>query len=69
MRRLPVWAFHGAKDQVVPLAESERIVAMMKQLGNRNVKLTVYPEATHNSWTQTYDNPKLYEWFLENELP
>jgi predicted peptidase len=65
LKRLPVWAFHGAKDNVVDLSESERMVAALKKIGNKNVKLTVYPEATHNSWAQTYDNPQLYEWFLQ----
>jgi predicted peptidase len=69
LKRLPIWAFHGAKDPVVSLEESERVVAAMKKIGDKNVKLTVYPEAAHNSWTQTYDNPKLYEWLLQYELP
>ncbi len=63
----PVWAFHGAKDPVVLLAESERIVALLKKLGLKDVQLTVYPEAQHDSWTATYNNPKLYEWFLSHE--
>jgi predicted peptidase len=31
---------------------------------NEQVKFTVYPEALHDSWTATYDNPELYEWLL-----
>ena len=69
LKRLPIWAFHGAKDNVVDVTESERMVALMKKAGNRNVKLTIYPEVTHNSWTRTYDNPELYEWFLKYKLP
>jgi predicted peptidase len=64
LKSLPIWAFHGAKDSVVPLSESEQIVDAFKAIGNENVKLTVYPDAGHNSWTETYDNPKLYDWFL-----
>ncbi len=30
-----------------------------------DVKLTLYPEASHNSWTETYNNPELYDWFLK----
>ena len=30
-------------------------------------KLTVYPEAGHDSWTETYNNPKFYEWLMEQE--
>ena len=65
---LPVWAFHGAKDPVVPLDESERMVNAMKRTGAKEVKLTVYPEADHNSWTVTYDNPEFYQWLLGHSL-
>jgi predicted peptidase len=67
LQSLPVWAFHGAKDPVVPVAESERMVKMLKDAGCKEVELTIYPEAQHNSWTETYNNPKLYEWFLKHE--
>ena len=67
LKNLPVWAFHGAKDNVVPVGESERMVKFLKSIGVKEVKLTIYPEATHNSWTQTYDNPDLYKWFLAHE--
>jgi predicted peptidase len=63
MKNVPVWAFHGAKDGVVPLRESQEMVDALKRAGG-NVQLTVYPEANHDSWTETYNNPKLYEWLL-----
>jgi predicted peptidase len=63
---LPVWAFHGAKDPVVPLEESERMVALLKKHGVTEVKFTVYPEAQHDCWTETYANPELFEWFLKH---
>ncbi|MEA5625335.1 prolyl oligopeptidase family serine peptidase [Nostoc sp. UHCC 0251] len=65
-QNLPVWAFHGAKDNVVPLSESEIMVSALKARDG-NVKFTVYPEAAHDSWTQTYNNPDLYEWFLQHQ--
>jgi predicted peptidase len=67
LRSLGIWAFHGAKDPVVPLAESERMVELSKKLGVREAKLTVYPEAGHDAWTETYKNPELYEWLLEHK--
>jgi len=67
LRTLGVWAFHGAKDTVVPLAESERMVATLKKFGHPGPKLTVYPEARHDSWTKTYANPELYKWFLQHQ--
>jgi predicted peptidase len=65
LKRVPVWAFHGAKDPVVPLAESEKMVEAVNRAGG-HAKLTVYPEAEHDSWTQTYENPELYEWLLSH---
>jgi len=67
LKSLGVWAFHGAKDPVVKLEESERMVAALKKAGVKELELTVYPEAQHDSWTETYANEKLYEWFLKHE--
>ena len=67
LKSLPVWAFHGGKDGVVPPAESERMVEALKKAGVKEVELTLYPEAGHDSWTATYNNPKLYEWLLAHE--
>jgi predicted peptidase len=67
LKTLGVWAFHGAKDPVVPLAESKRMVATLKKFGHPGPKLTVYPEAKHDSWTKTYANPELYKWFLQHQ--
>ncbi len=67
LKRLPVWAFHGAKDPVVPLEESQRMVDALEKIGNKHIELTIYPEATHDSWTETYNNPKLYEWLLSHK--
>jgi predicted peptidase len=67
LKQLPVWAFHGARDTVVTPDEGERMVEALKRLGNTKVDFTVYPEASHDSWTETYNNPKLYEWFLEHQ--
>ncbi|MBH8576851.1 prolyl oligopeptidase family serine peptidase [Nostocaceae cyanobacterium CENA369] len=67
LQNLPVWAFHGAQDRIVPLRESAIMVSALKAHGG-NVKFTVYPEVGHDSWTQTYNNPELYEWFLQHRL-
>jgi predicted peptidase len=66
---LGIWVFHGAKDSVVKPSESERMVEAVKKAGCREVELTIYPEAQHDSWTETYSNPKLYEWFLQHQRP
>jgi predicted peptidase len=63
--RTPVWAFHGALDSVVPLRESQSLVEAL-QAGGGDARLTIYPDAAHDSWTRTYENPELYRWFLSH---
>ena len=66
MEDLPVWVFHGAKDPVVKLEESNLMVDAFRAM-ERDIKLTVYPEAGHDSWTETYANPEFYRWLLSHK--
>ena len=66
LKDLPVWVFHGAKDNVVPLSSAQEMVDVLEKAGG-NVKFTIYPEAGHDSWTETYNNPELYEWFIKQK--
>lgn len=63
LKSVPTWIFHGALDQAVPLIRSEVMADAVKKKGGA-VKLTIYPEVGHNSWTEAYNNPELYEWLL-----
>jgi predicted peptidase len=67
IRDVPTWVFHGAKDTLVPVQLSEEMVAALRKSGAGDVRLTVYPDAGHDAWTETYDNPKLYEWLLQQQ--
>lgn len=62
---IPVWAFHGALDNVIPLQLAQNLVDQFKACGG-NIKFTVYPDLYHDCWTRTYSNPQLYTWFLQN---
>jgi predicted peptidase len=67
IKDVPVWVFHGAKDPVVPVKSSQDMVDALKAAGATEVKFTIYPEAQHDSWTETYNNKELYEWFLAHK--
>ena len=64
---LPIWAFHGGRDNVVPPSRSEAMVDAIQKAGGTKVKLTIYPKAGHDSWTKTYDNPEVYTWLLSHQ--
>ena len=66
IKNIPIWAFHGAKDSAVPIENSQELIDALKRLGAKP-KFTIYPDADHDSWTETYNNPKLYDWLLSQK--
>jgi len=64
LKHVPIWAFHGDADSVVPISESRSIVEAVKEAGGEKIKLTIYEGVHHNSWVQTYANPEVYRWLL-----
>jgi len=64
---LPVWFFHGEKDTVVPVEETIRAYELMRK-ENDKVKITLYPKANHDSWTETFENQEIYTWLLHQRL-
>jgi predicted peptidase len=66
LRQLGIWAFHGARDRVVPLEESQRMIEATKRAGVRDVQFTVYADGEHDAWTRAYADPELYAWLLRH---
>jgi predicted peptidase len=63
LAKVPFWIFHGAKDKVVPAEMSKNAAELIESNGGY-ADLTVYEGVGHDSWTETYGNPKVYEWML-----
>ena len=67
---VPVWAFHGLRDDVVLPKDTRDIVAELLRLraaagiDTSTVKLTLYAEANHDSWDSAYAEPELPGWLL-----
>ncbi len=66
LQHTAVWAFHGAKDDVVYPEESKKMVDAVNRTGG-HARLTIYPENDHNAWDDTYSNPAVFAWMLEQE--
>lgn len=64
LAKMPVWIFHGEKDDVVPPGESKLLAELLQQR-NADVKLTLFPNDNHNSWDSTYRRTRLNEWLIE----
>jgi len=66
IKGLPIWAFHGEKDDVVKPELTRALVAAAEKAGAQ-VKATYFPEANHNSWDSAYRDTELPVWLLTNK--
>mgnify|MGYP006294855087 CR=1 FL=1 len=66
LKNIPIWAFHGKKDQVVSVEESKTMVKAVQNCGGEEVRLTIYPETGHDSWKQAYNDENLFDWLLKH---
>ncbi len=68
IKNVPVWAIHGADDTIVSLSAAQKTVDDLKNAGS-NVQFTVLEDHDHDVWTDTYTDPKFYEWLLQHQKP
>lgn len=64
LKDVPIWAFHGADDQVVHVRQTEELVEVLEKL-DAPVRFTKYAGVGHNSWNRAYSEPELFSWLLE----
>jgi poly(3-hydroxybutyrate) depolymerase len=75
LAEVPVWAFHGALDDVVPVVHIEGPMDQIRACDGAEtveMELTVYPDADHfdtDAWTRPSDlsaGHDIYAWMLEH---
>ncbi|MEJ2568117.1 MAG: prolyl oligopeptidase family serine peptidase, partial [candidate division WOR-3 bacterium] len=64
MKDIPVWAFHGAEDDIVPPEETEKMVEALRRVGGR-VRYSRLDGQGH-SIHKIYEHEKIYEWLLRH---
>ncbi|WP_211371887.1 prolyl oligopeptidase family serine peptidase [Marilutibacter maris] len=63
LHHLPVWIFHGGRDDVVPPQQSRRMHAALRAVG-ADVRYTEFPDANHNAWDATYNYAPMWDWMF-----
>ncbi len=64
-KKVPLWIFHGAKDQNVPPEHSEAMVVALQHFGGKP-KFTLYANDGHNSWDDAFAEPELLPWLFSH---
>ena len=64
LTNVPIWVFHGAKDESVPVERSRTIVAAIKNAGGGKVRYTEYPEIGHIIWPSVVKETELLLWLF-----
>jgi predicted peptidase len=63
---LPIWAFHGELDEVVPLARGAEMVEALLHVGSPTRFTTLQGEG-HNIGSFVYKQPELWQWLLSQQ--
>ena len=70
LHEVPVWIFHGARDDAVPPADDRRLIAAFKAAGAEDARYTEFPEVGHNAWDPAYaQTPELWRWLFAQKRP
>jgi len=64
LTNVPIWVFHGAKDESVPVERSRTIVAAIKNAGGGKVRYTEYSDIGHIIWPSVVKETELLPWLF-----
>ncbi|MHC4248266.1 MAG: GDSL-type esterase/lipase family protein [Planctomycetota bacterium] len=63
LKDIPLWVWHGDKDNVVKTKRSRDMVAAVKEVGG-DVQYTELKGVGHGSWTAAYSSVEMWEWMF-----
>lgn len=63
LKDLPIWAFHGGLDVLVPATRTTAMIEAIRKAGG-TPKMTIYPMVSHVCWTRAYTDPAALAWLF-----
>jgi dipeptidyl aminopeptidase/acylaminoacyl peptidase len=64
MKNIPVYIYHGMRDETVMPLRSMQMYNALKDVGNKEVVLVAYPELGHVCWNEAFSTPGLFKWLF-----
>ena len=65
-KEMSIWVFHGDKDDVINVDESDKMVDKLREMGY-DVRYTRYKGVGHNAWDRAYTTDSLYTWLASKK--
>ena len=63
LARVPVWAWHGDADVVVPVSRSRTMIEAIRRAGG-SPRYTELADVGHDSWTPAYTSRVVLDWMF-----
>ncbi|MBN1863600.1 MAG: prolyl oligopeptidase family serine peptidase [Victivallales bacterium] len=63
---LPIWTYHGDKDNAVPIAGTREMVEALKK-ADGNIKYSEYKDGGHNIWVRAWKEEDLTQWLFNQQ--
>ncbi len=67
LKSLPIWVWHGDRDDVIPITESQSMVDAIRAAGGTDIRFTTLEHVGHNSWSAAYGSPELFQWLSRQQ--
>ena len=61
---LPIWSWHGDRDEVIPVIRSREMHEAIKSLGGYSSIYTEIKDREHNVWIDVWRSKKLWAWLF-----
>jgi predicted peptidase len=68
LKGIPVWAFHGEGDDVVPAGETRAMISALEAVA-AHPRVTIYPGVGHGCWERAYGEDELPAWLMARRRP
>ena len=67
LAKVPVFAFTGGKDRVVPSERSERMIAAIQKAGGKDAKIKIHPSEGHGAGRVVFGSAEFYQWMFSKK--
>lgn len=70
LKNMPIYTFHGTKDEAVPFAGTEEMANKIWAAGGTKLNFVIFPDADHSIWNRAIcyegdnDHPALEDWLF-----